>query len=329
MSICLRRREFITALGGAALAPLAVHAQQPAMPVIGFLNSASLSTIAESLASFRQGLKEHGYIEGQNVHLAFRWAEGRYDRLPALAAELVQNSVKVIAATGGLPSALAAKAATKTIPIVFIASDPVQSGLVGSLNRPGDNLTGVSPLSALLTGKRMGLLHDLVPKATAIGVLANPAYPDMTSQVKDAEEAAHTLGLRIHVVNASNERDLEAALASLAQLRVGALLVTADLFLLAQRDLIVDLAARNMLPAIYQQREFAVDGGLMSYGPDFGDAYRLAGNYTGRVLKGEKPADLPVLQSTKFEFVVNLKTAKALDLTFPPGLLAIADKVIE
>ena len=325
----MRRRQFITLLGGAAAWPFAARGEQLATPVIGFLNSASQSTNESILASFRQGLQEYGYVEGQNVHLAFRWAEGRYDRLPALAAELVQNQVKVIAATGGLPSALAAKAATKTIPIVFITSDPVQSGLVASLNRPGGNLTGVSPLSAFLTAKRLGLLHDLVSTAGTIAVLANPAYPDMASQVKDAEEAAHTLGLQIHVVNATNERDFEAALSGLAQLRVGALLVTADLFLLGKRELIIEFAARHMLPTIYQQREFVVDGGLMSYGPDFADAYRLAGNYTGRVLKGEKPADLPILQSTKFEFVVNLKSAKALGLTFPPGLLAIADKVIE
>jgi ABC-type uncharacterized transport system substrate-binding protein len=325
----MRRREFTTLLGGAAAWPLAARAQRPARPVIGFLNSASQSTNVLGLASFRQGLKEYGYVEGQNVHLAFRWAEGRYDRLPVLAAELVQNQVTVIAATGGLPSALAVKAATKTIPTVFIASDPVQSGLVASLNRPGGNLTGVSPLSAFLTAKRLGLLHDLVPMASTIAVLANPAYPGMTSQVKDAEDAAHTLGLQIYVVNASTERDFETALSSVAQLRVGALLVTADLFLLAKRDLIIEFAARHMLPAIYQQREFIVDGGLMSYGPDFADAYRLAGNYTGRVLKGEKPADLPILQSTKFEFLINLKTAKTLDLAVPPGVLAIADEVIE
>jgi putative ABC transport system substrate-binding protein len=326
----MKRREFIAALGGGAAWPLAARAQQqPAIPVIGFLNSSSPSAIAERLASFRQGLREHGYVEGQNVHLAFRWAEGGYDRLPALAAELVQNQVKVIAASGGLPSALAAKAATNTTPIVFIASDPVRSGLVGSLNRPGGNLTGVSPLSALLTAKRLGLLHDLAPMATVIAVLANPAYPDETSQVKEAEEAAHTLGLQIHVVNTSSERDFEAAFARLAQLHVGALLVTADPFFSGRRKLIAEFAARHMLPAIYSQREDAVDGGLMSYGPDFADAYRLAGSYTGRVLKGEKPADLPVLQSTKFKFVINLKTARASGLTFPPGLLAIADEVIE
>jgi putative ABC transport system substrate-binding protein len=326
----MRRCEFITLVGGVAAAwPIAARAQQPVVPVIGFLNSSSPSATTERLVSFRQGLREIGYVEGQNLHLAFRWAEGGYDRLPALAAELVQNQVKVIAASGGLPSALAAKAATNTTPIVFIASEPVRSGLVGSLNRPGGNLTGVSPLSALLTAKRLGLLHDLVPTARTIGVLANPAYPDMASEMKEAEEAARTLGLQIHVVNASSERDFEAAFASLAQLDVGALLVAADPFLMGRRKLIVEFAARHMLPAIYQEREDAVDGGLMSYAPDFRDAYRLAGNYTGRVLKGEKPADLPVLQSTKFEFIINLKTAKALDLTVPPGLLAIADEVIE
>jgi putative ABC transport system substrate-binding protein len=321
------RRETITLLGGVAAWPLAASAQQPAIPVIGFLNSSSPNATTERLVSFRQGLREHSYVEGQNVHLAFRWAEGGYDRLPALAAELVQNRVNVIAASGGLASAVAAKAATNVIPIVFVASDPVRSGLVASLNRPGGNLTGVSPLSALLTSKRLSLLHDLVPMATTIGVLANPAYPD-TFQVKEAVEAARTLGMQIHLVNASSERDFEGALASVAG-RAGALLVTADPFLRSRGKLIAEFAARHTVPAIYSEREDAVEGGLMSYGPDFADAYRLAGNYTGRVLKGEKPGDLPVLQSTKFEFVINLKTAKALGLTFPPGLLAIADEVIE
>jgi putative ABC transport system substrate-binding protein len=324
----MKRRDFITLLGGAAAWPLAARAQQPAMPVIGFLNNSSPNGVAEWVESFRQGLREHGYIEGQNVHIAFRWAEDRYDRLPALAAELVHNQVNVIVATGGLPAAFAAKAATAATPIVFIASDPVQAGLVASLNRPGGNLTGVSPLGALLSAKRIGLLHDAVPTARVIGVLVKP-YPNLDEQMKDAEDAARTLGLQIQVVNVSSERELDSAFANLVQRRIGALLLSADVFWMTQRDLIVELAVRHALPMMSHQREVVAAGGLMSYGPSFADAYRLAGVYTGRILKGEKPAELPIMQPTKFEFVINLKTAKALGLTMPLGVLAIADKVIE
>jgi putative ABC transport system substrate-binding protein len=324
----MKRRDFISLLGSAAAWPLAARAQQ-AIPVIGFLNSSSPNAMASLLKSFREGLGEQGYAEGRNVHIAFRWAEGRYDRLPALAAELVQDQVKVIAASGGLPSALAVKSATDTIPIVFIASDPVQSGLVTSLNRPGGNVTGVSPLSTFLTAKRLGLLHDLVPTAAVIGVLANPAYPTVESQARDAEEAARPLGLEIHVVKASTDRDFEPAFASLVQRRVGAFLVATDLYLLTKAPLIVEFAARNNLPVIYDHRDYALAGGLMSYGPSFSDSYRLAGVYTGRILKGEKAGDLPIIQGTKFEFVINLKTAKSQGIAFPPGLLAIADEVIE
>jgi putative ABC transport system substrate-binding protein len=327
----MKRREFITLLGGAAAAcPGVVRAQRAAaVPVIGFLNTVSLNTHAERVAAFRQGLKEAGYVEGQNVHIAFRWAEGRYDRLPSLAAELVQNRVAVITTTGGLPSALAAKAATERIPIVFVASDPVRSGLVASLNRPGGNLTGVSPLSALLGAKRLGLLRELVPAAGVIAVIANPNYPDVIFELKDLDEAARILGLQLHVANASSERELEAAFASFVQRRADALLVTTDPFLEIRRDQILDLTARHSLPSMYSSRETAAAGGLMSYSPSFTDAYRQAGIYTGRVLKGDKPADLPVMQSTKFELVINRKTAKALGLEIPAQLLALAHEVIE
>jgi len=326
----MRRREFITLLGGAAAAwPIVAHAQQPAMPVIGFLNSSSPNAVAEWVESFRQGLREQGYIEGQNVHIAFRWAEDHYDRLAGLAGELVRNNVKVIVATGGLPAAFAAKAATTAIPIVFVASDPVQAGLVASLSRPGGNLTGVSPLGALLSAKRIGLLHDMVPKATVIGVLVNPTYPNVDVQLKETEEAARTLGLQIQVANIRSERDLDATFASLVQRRIGALLLSADVFWMTQRGLIAELVARHALPIMSHQREVVAAGALMSYGPSFADAYRQAGVYTGRIFKGEKPADLPIMQPTKFEFVINLNTAKTLGLSVPPTLLGIADVVIE
>jgi putative ABC transport system substrate-binding protein len=325
----MRRREFITLISGAAAWPVAARAQQPAIPVIGWLSSASPSAFAERVVAFRQGLREAGYIEGENVHIAFRWAEGRYDRLPALAAELVQSKVGVIAASGGLPSAVAAKAATATIPIAFIASDPVRSGLVASLNRPGGNLSGVSPLSALLEAKRLGLLRELVPSAAVIGVLSNPNYSDVDIQLNDIQEAARTLGQQIRVVNASSERDIDAGIASIVQQRAGALLVQSDPFFTIRREQIVALTARYALPAIYGGREFAAAGGLVSYAPSFTEAYRLLGIYTGRILKGEKPAELPIIQSTKFEFVLNLKTAKAIALDIPPTLLARADEVIE
>jgi putative ABC transport system substrate-binding protein len=326
MTARINRRELIAF--GAAAWPIAARGQQ-AIPVIGFLSSASLSALPEEIASFRQGLKEQGYAEGDNLHIAFRWAEGRYELLPALATELVRNRVAVLTATGGLPSAIAAKKATDTTPIVFIASDPVQSGLVPSINRPGGNLTGVSPLSALLTGKRLGLLHELLPTVLKIGVLANPTYPDVDTQLEDAKVAAQTLGIQIHIAHASTERELSNALAALVDQGVEALLLAADLFLVSKRDQIVDFAAGHKLPAMYGNREYAQSGGLMSFGPSFNDVYRLAGVYTGRILKGEKPADMPVQQSTKFEFLINLKAAKALGVTFPPGLLAIADDVIE
>ena len=326
----LRRREFITVLGGAAAWPLAATGQQPALPVVGYLSGQSPTESANSLAAFRQGLNDAGYVEHRNVGIEYRWAQGQNDRLPAFAADLVRLQVSVIAAVGGVAGALAAKAATATIPIVFTAgSDPVKLGLVSSFNRPGGNVTGVSFLVAELGSKRLELLHELVPVATTIGFLVNTTAATSQPEMTDVQTAARILGLHLHVENASDERAVEAAFARFVQQRINALFVLSDAFFNDQRDRLAALAARHGLPAIYSTRTHVEAGGLMSYGPNITDVYRQCGVYTGRILKGEKPADLPVVQPTKFEFVINLKTAKALGLDVPAKLLALADEVIE
>jgi putative ABC transport system substrate-binding protein len=326
----MRRREFITLLGGATTVwPLAAGAQQAATPLIGFLSSRSPNESEALVAAFRQGLAEAGYAEGQNVHLAFRWAEGHYDRLPQLAAELVKSQVAVIASVGASVSALAAKSATKTIPIVAVASDPVKYGLVASFNRPGGNITVVSPSSTILGAKRLGLLRELVPTATLIGVLLNPKFPDSATQLEDIEDAARMVEQQIHAVNASSEQEIDAAFASLSQQGIGGLISGSDPFFDTRRDQIITLAAHHVVPTIYGQRAYTIAGGLISYAPSFLETYRQAGIYAGRILKGEKPADLPVVQATKFELVINLKTAKALGLKVPVSMQLLADEVIE
>jgi putative ABC transport system substrate-binding protein len=325
----MRRRQFITLVGGAAGWPLAARAQQSPMPVVGFLTVEQPSRLAALVDAFRQGLGEAGYVEHRNVGIEYRWAEGRYDRLPALAADLVNRQVAAIAAVGG--SIRAAKAATTTIPIVFVTGiDPVEQGIVASLNRPGGNITGVMILAAALAAKRIEMLRELAPKATVIGMLINPNYNvNAEQQVSDAVAAAQALGIRLHLVRASSERDFAPAFASLAQQKAGALMILADPFFTSRSEDLATLAERHVLPAIYALREFPEAGGLMSYGTSRVDAYRLAGVYVGRVLKGVKPADLPIVQPTKFELVINLKTAKTLGLDLPPKLLALADEVIE
>jgi putative ABC transport system substrate-binding protein len=330
MASHMGRRKFLATLGGAAAAwPVAARAQQPAMPLIGFLNAGARDVFAPRLGVFWRGLSENGYAEGRNVAIEYRWAEGQFDRLPAMAADLVRRHATVIAAFGP-PAALAAKAATSTIPIVFVTgNDPVQAGLVASLNQPSGNVTGVYLLIGGMEDKRLGLLRDLVPQAGLIGVLINPRSPDGQAQANALQAAAHAVGQRILVVEAGSDNELDGAFATLAQHRASALVITSDIFFNARRERIVALPARYAIPAIHPLREFAEAGGLMSYGTSVLDAYYQNGIYVARILKGAKPSDLPVLQSTKFEFVINLKVAKTLGLEVPPGLSAIADEVIE
>ena len=317
----MRRRDFFGVLGGAAAWPVAARGQQ-AMPVIGFLHTRSLDDSAYMVAAFREGLAAQGYSEGQSVAIEYRWARGRYEQLPALAADLVSRNVTIIAAAGGEPSALVAKAATSSIPIVFvIGGDPVKSGLAASLNHPGGNSTGVSLLTTDLEAKRFGLLHELVPNAAVAAVLINPKLPQCEGQIREVEEAARTIGQRIRIMRASNVEELDAGLATIVSEQINALLVAADPFFDTQRARIFAVAKQHKVPAIYQFREFTIAGGLMSYGINLTDAYRHSGDSVGRILKGEKPGDLPVVQSLKFEFVINLQTAKVLGLTIPPTLL--------
>jgi putative tryptophan/tyrosine transport system substrate-binding protein len=324
----LKRRELISLLGGAAAWPLAAGAQQP-MPVIGFLHGASPEGYAPMVDGFRRGLAESGYVEGRNVTIEYRWAEGQYDRLPALAADLVHRQVAEIV-TGGTPPAFAAKRATSTIPIVInVGIDPVQVGLVASLNRPGGNVTGLALLTAELGAKRLELLHESLPAATVVAMLVNPTSPITEPETRGVRDAARSLGLQLHVLNASTESEIDRAFGTLVELRAGALVVSVDVFLNNQRAQIVALAARHAVPAIYGVREFATSGGLMSYGNDLADAYRQSGIYAAKILKSEKPADLPVQQVVRVEFVINLKTAKTLGLTFPLPLIGRADEVIE
>jgi putative tryptophan/tyrosine transport system substrate-binding protein len=329
----LRRREFIALAGAAAAAnfwPLGARAQQPAMPVIGYLGAQSPAAFASRVAAFRQGLGEAGYAEGRNVAIEFRWAEGRHDRLPDLAADLVARQVTVIVAPGGAPAALAAKSVTTSIPIVFeMGADPIAIGLVASLARPGGNLTGVSSLNVEVTPKRLEILHEAIPTGTLVAVLLNPTSPTADSQLKQLQQAARTLALQLHVLHVSTGGDFDKVFATLLQLRPKGLVVASDTFFATHSEQLAALTARHAMPAIHQSRDFALAGGLMSYGGSFVESHRQAGVYTGRILKGDKPADLPVQQVTKVELLINLKTAKTLGVTFPLALSGRADQVIE
>jgi putative tryptophan/tyrosine transport system substrate-binding protein len=326
----MTRRELMLVLVGAITAAGALRAQQKAMPVLGFLSSASPGWFAPNVGAFLQGLSESGYVEGQNVAIEYRWAESRIDRLPALAADLVDRKVDVIVATGGTPSARAAKSATSTIPIVFTTGgDPVEQGLVASLARPGGNLTGVSMMFTELMPKRLELLSEVAPQARVIALLVNPNAPSTARIIGDVQEAARTKGVQLHIVRAGTEGEIDAAFATLVQLQAGALVVSPDAFFNSRREQLLALASRHAVPAIYEWREFTAAGGLISYGPIVAAGFRLAGIYAGKILKGAKPADLPVQQSTTFELVINLKTARSLGLTIPQSILLRADEVIE
>jgi putative ABC transport system substrate-binding protein len=326
----MKRREFITLLGGAAAWPLAARAQRPATPVIGFLSSAFHDLDAGRLNGFRQGLSETDYVEGRNVAIEYRWAEEQNDRLPALAADLVRRQVAVIVQAGQVSGALEAKAATKTIPIVFVTGgDPVALGLVASLNQPGGNVTGVTTMSVKLEPKKLELLHRVVPTTTTIGALVNRTNPNFETQSRDLQAAARAFGLKLHILNASSEHDFGAVFTRLLELQAGGLVIATDGFLHSRGDHLGALAIRHAMPAIFHFRPFVTAGGLMSYGGNLADAYRLSGIYAGRILKGEKPADLAVQQSTRVELIINLRTAKALGIEIPPTLLARADEVIE
>jgi putative ABC transport system substrate-binding protein len=326
----MKRRQFITLVGGAVAAwPVAARGQQPAMPVVGFITAGSLLALRRHIAAFREGVRETGHVEGQNVAIELRSADGQLDRFPAIVSELVRRQVAVLAVTS-TPGARAAKQGAGTIPIVFsIGEDPVAIGIVDSLNRPGGNLTGVYQFTTGLEAKRLGLLHEMVPKATIIAVLINTHFSAAETQLRDVQEAAVRLGVQLVVLTANVERELDAAFAAIAQRRAGALHICSSPFFNTRREQLIALAARHAVPAMYEWRDFAMAGGLMSYGTDLAEAYRQAGVYAGRILKGAKPADLPVIQSTKFEFVINLSTAKALGLEVPPTLSARADEVIE
>jgi putative ABC transport system substrate-binding protein len=330
MAIHIRRREFIVTLGSAAAWPLRARAQQPAMPVIGFLDSKSPEDSAPLVAEFRRGLNESTFFEGQNVVIEFRWAQNKYDQLPVLATDLVRRRVDVIAATGG-PAALAAKAASTTIPIVFrLAADPIAAGLVAGLSHPGGNVTGVTSLNLEVGSKRLELLHELVPAATIMAALVNPTNPSNAEILsRDLQATARLLGLQLHLLHADSDADIDSVFATLTELRAGGLVIGTDAFFTNREKNLAALALRYRIPTIYQSHEFVAAGGLMSYGGSFADSYRLAGIYTGRILKGDKPADLPVQQSTKVELIINMKTAKALGLTFPLTLLGRADEVVE
>ena len=325
----MKRRDFITLLGGAAAWPLAARAQQPAMPVIGFLSARSPEESAHLVAAFQSGLADNGYIAGQTVLIEYRWALGQYDRLPTMAADLVRRPVAVLAAVGGEPAAMAAKTVTSTIPIVFAMDDPVKQGLVESFNRPGGNATGMAVLSPDLEAKRLGLLHELLPQASTIGVLLNPNFPPAQHQLEEVQIAAQATNLQILALRASTDREIDEAFDTLMKQRIAALSVASDPFFDTRRDKLIGLAARYAVPAIYQFREYPAAGGLISYGIDIANVYRQIGIYVGRILKGAKPAELPVMQPTKFELVLNSKTAKTLRLAIPSGLISIADEVIE